>query len=343
VGWRWFTRILRRGLLWGLLILAACVGSVWLRSFLSGGAEAQSALDEASQTLSAAEHGCAPLPCPPHVLQARSLYDAGRKQASAGRNQEALKSAQAALELLHNPPPTPAVAIAAATVTSSGSAFSLVATGMVQINPGPFIMGSFSGGPDERPAHEVALGMYAIGAREVTVDEYRRYGQETQQGFPEQPAGSTSQHPVVLVTWHEAKAYCEHYGMRLPTEAEWEKAARCGLKGQTIGEADPAGLNRFAWYKGNSQSKAHAVGTKAASPCFLYDFFGNVAEWVSDWYDQDYYGDSPPQNPPGPERGDDKVVRGGAFNSSSESLRMSSRDRLGPDSGREDIGFRCVK
>jgi formylglycine-generating enzyme required for sulfatase activity len=214
---------------------------------------------------------------------------------------------------------------------------------MVQINPGPFIMGSFGGNPDERPAHELTLGTYAIGAREVTAEEYRHYCQETQQSFPDQPPGSTPHHPVVLVTWHEAKEYCEHQGMRLPTEAEWEKAARCGLKGKTIGETDPDGPGRFAWYKDNSHSTAHAAGTKDPSPCLLYDIVGNVAEWVSDWYSPDYYKSSPSQDPTGPEQGDDKVFRGGAFSSPAEAMSPSFRDKFGPDSGRVDVGFRCVK
>ena len=219
----------------------------------------------------------------------------------------------------------------------------LIADSLVQISAGSFIMGSFDVGFDHYPPHVVFLPAYSIGAREVSVADYQHYCQEMQKSFPDQPSGSTLQHPVVLVTWQEAKAYCEHKGMRLPTEAEWEKAARCGLKGQTIGEGDPDGLGRFAWYKGNSESQAHAVGIKAPSSCLLYDIFGNVAEWVSDWYAPDYYKTSSQQNPPGAELGDDKVVRGGAFNSPAESLRAVVRDRFGPESGRDDIGFRCAK
>ena len=343
VGWHWFARILRRGLFWGLLVCAPVTGFVWVRDFLSGGEEAQSTLDEVTQPLSAAERACASPSCPPHVLQARVFYDAGRKQLSAGRGAEALKSAKAALELLRNPPQDPALGVTVPIAAAPTGAPDAARAGMVQIAPGEFPMGSFEVGSDERPAHAVSLGGYSIAAREVTVEEYRRYSQELHQSAPEQPAWSTPQHPVVFVTWHEAKAYCEHRGLRLPTEAEWERAARCGGTKRSVGDGSLAGLGPFAWYKDNSRRMAHPVGSKSPNACLLYDVFGNAAEWVADWYAPDYYADSPAQNPLGPDHGDDKVVRGGAFDSPGESLSVSFRDKFGPESGREDIGFRCAK
>jgi formylglycine-generating enzyme required for sulfatase activity len=297
VGWRWFARILRRGILWGLLVCALLAGSVWFRSSHSA-------------------------PAAPSADQ---------------------KNIAAALDPLHSPPQTSTATLASSTAPASGGAFAPTEAGMVEIKAGPFVMGSFATSPDERPAHEVTLGTYAIGAREVTVEEYLSYCKDNQQALPEQPAGSGPKHPVAFVTWQEAKAYCEHQGMRLPTEAEWEKAARCGLAGGALGASDPEGLGRFAWIKENSQGRAHAVGTKAPSPCSLYDLLGNAAEWVADWYAPDYYKSSPAQDPAGPDQGDDKVVRGGSFNSPGAGLSASARDRSSPESGRADVGFRCVK
>ncbi|MCX5794811.1 MAG: SUMF1/EgtB/PvdO family nonheme iron enzyme [Elusimicrobia bacterium] len=337
LGLRWVLRGLRRGLLIGLIIPGCLAGFVGLRVFLEKGLSVNQTVDELEAAVTGAERACAARGCPPEIIQAKALYEKARKQTVAGKFQEAAKSIKSARELLARGGQRSTAA--AKPVSASTAAVS----DMVEIPAGEFMMGSFDVGSDHHPLHPVSLRAYSIGAREVTVEEYRRYCREVQLAFPDQPAGSTSRHPAALVTWPEAKAFCEHLGRRLPTEAEWEKAARCGLAGKILVGTDREGLGRLAWHGGNSGGKTHAVGTKAPSPCSLYDLFGNTAEWVSDWYAPDYYKTSPAQDPAGPEQGDDKVIRGGAFNSPVESLSASGRDKAAPESGRADIGFRCAK
>jgi formylglycine-generating enzyme required for sulfatase activity len=343
VGWRWWARILRRGIVYGGLLSGLVVGGFWMKGFLNKSVDVYHDLDEMKLALEAAQGACQDRPCPPEVVQAKALFDKAAEQARGGKHEDSSVNLKAVRELLRprRPPvATPSLAVPAA----PGAAVSTgAAAGLIQIAPGEFIMGSFGYEADEQPAHAVSLGGYSIMAREVTVEEYRRYSQETRQVCPDQPAGSGPRHPVVLITWHEAQAYCQHHEMRLPTEAEWERAARCGTMKDYIGDGTPAGLDSFAWYSGNSQKMAHPVGSKAANACFLYDMFGNAAEWVKDWYSADYYGNSLLQQPPGPDGGEDRVVRGGAFDSPAASLRASFRDRFSPDSGRVNIGFRCVK
>jgi formylglycine-generating enzyme required for sulfatase activity len=343
VGWRWWVRILRRGIVCGGLLSGLVVGGFWMKGFLNKGVDAYHELDEMKIALEAAQGACRNRPCPPEVAQAKTLLDKASEQARGGKPEDALVNLKAVRRLLQTKRPEAATPPIAAPAEPGAAAGAGATAGLIQIAPGEFIMGSFGHGADEQPAHAVSLGGYSIMAREVTVEEYRRYSQEVRQSFPDQPAGSGPKHPVVLVTWHEAQAYCQHHEMRLPTEAEWERAARCGSMKDYIGDGTPAGVGPLAWHSGNSQKTAHPVGGKMLSACFLYDIFGNAAEWVKDWYAADYYGNSPPQQPPGPDQGDDRVVRGGAFDSPVESLRASFRDRFSPDSGRVNIGFRCVK
>ncbi|MDD5629440.1 MAG: SUMF1/EgtB/PvdO family nonheme iron enzyme [Elusimicrobia bacterium] len=338
LGMSWLLRALRRGVLIGLLIAAAAAGFAWMRVSLEKGIHYNENIDGLRSAINAAENACPPRGCPPEVVQAKGFYNQAVEEAKADNYQEAAKSIKSAKESLARAEKRSAQSAAAAVSPSTGTAYALVA-----VPAGEFLMGSFDAGLDHHPPHPVSLRAFSIGAREVTVEEYREYCRQTQQSFPEPPPGSTSRHPVALVTWHEAKAYCEHLGLRLPTEAEWEKAARCGLEGKTAGGMDPEGLGRLAWHKGNSQGQAHPVQTKAASSCGLYDFFGNAAEWVSDWYAADYYQASPQQDPAGPQQGEDKVLRGGSCKSPVESLGAHRRGKSAPESGRDDIGFRCVK
>jgi formylglycine-generating enzyme required for sulfatase activity len=140
------------------------------------------------------------------------------------------------------------------------------------------------------------------------------------------------------VTWNQAKAYCEAVGGRLPTEAEWEYAARAGNDASRYGN-----LNAIAWYNGNSKGKTHEVGLKQANKWKLYDMLGNVWEWVEDWYDGKYYEKSPSSDPTGPSSGQYRMVRGGSWVVVPRDLRSSFRDRYEPDGRIGIIGFRCAR
>ncbi|NLO91182.1 MAG: formylglycine-generating enzyme family protein, partial [Elusimicrobia bacterium] len=172
--------------------------------------------------------------------------------------------------------------------------------GMAAIPGGPFLMGSpqGQGRADEHPLHKVNLKTFYIDKTEVTVGDYRAYaGDKT----PDQPSWSTDQHPVLGVSWKNAVAYCKSKGKRLPTEAEWEKAARGGNnKVYFFGDAQTK-LDRYCWYNDNSGGTAHPVGKLGANQYGLYDMCGNAFEWTADIYDEDYYAKSPAFNPTGPE------------------------------------------
>ena len=185
---------------------------------------------------------------------------------------------------------------------------------------------------DEKPVREVTLTRgFWMGETEVTQAAYERV------------MGSNPSHfkgadlPVEQVSWNDAKKYCEAIRGRLPTEAEWEYAARAGTTGAPHGA-----LNRVAWYEGNSGSKTHAVKQKEANAWGLYDMLGNVWEWVSDWYGEEYYSGGETTDPQGPPNGQRRALRGGSWSSFPRDARVSDRGRSEP-SVRDDVsGFRCV-
>ncbi len=217
--------------------------------------------------------------------------------------------------------------------------------------PGTFMMGCSAGdnecSSEEKPAHQVTLSHgYWIGQTEVTVDAYERFA-----GIPKlgaQPASNGARSlpgaaetgdtmPIVDVTWDEATQYCKWAGGRLPTEAEWEYAARAGST-----EARYGPLDEIAWYQENSMNSAHEVGTKQGNRFGLFDTLGNVWEWVNDWYDGSYYSRSPAVDPPGPDSGQMRVLRGGSFLNPGKLVRLSDRGRSEPESRTNYFGLRCV-
>jgi serine/threonine-protein kinase len=220
----------------------------------------------------------------------------------------------------------------------------------VWVPPGTFVMGCSPGDsecyPDEKPPHQVTITKgFWLGQTEVTVGAYKRFAGATGRQMPPEldidgrllNAGWRDEAmPIVDVTWDDAQAYCRWAGGRLPTEAEWEYAARGGSA-----EASYGPLDGVAWYKDNSGGQTHRVGGKQANGFALCDMLGNVSEWVNDWYDQDYYQNSPFQDPIGPTSGTDRVLRGGSWVTNPRYVRVSNRNWVRPAVRYFGTGYRC--
>jgi formylglycine-generating enzyme required for sulfatase activity/Flp pilus assembly protein TadD/tRNA A-37 threonylcarbamoyl transferase component Bud32 len=216
----------------------------------------------------------------------------------------------------------------------------------VWIPPGSFQMGCSPGDTecldDEKPAHQVTIGKgFWLGQTEVTVGAYKRFAGGTGRGMPEtqtsNPGWSNEQMPIVNVIWDDAEAYCAWAGGRLPTEAEWEYAARGGSTQARYGS-----LDEVAWYSENNGRQMHPVGQKRPNGFWLYDVLGNALEWVNDWYDENYYQSSPSQDPSGPMSGTKHVLRGGDWSGGPWFVRVSDRGRGVPGNRDVSSGVRCV-
>lgn len=216
----------------------------------------------------------------------------------------------------------------------------------VWIPPGEFDMGASPGDPDakadEKPRHRVIISRgFWMGETPVTVEAYLRFAKATRRGMPTEHAGKEKEWklgrvPMTCVTWHDAAAYAEWAGLRLPTEAEWEYAARGGTTGPRYE------LDRITWTGENSESLVREVRGWEPNPFGLYDVLGNVWEWTADWYDANYYRSSPSKDPQGPAGGTDRSARGGAWRYYPSIARASCRGRVDPTGWNGLIGFRCV-
>jgi formylglycine-generating enzyme len=233
---------------------------------------------------------------------------------------------------------------------------------MILIPAGPFTMGSNDGLPAERPEHSVTLDAYFIDRYEVSLQLYGTFLQEAQHDAPstwdDEAYMTVGDRPAVGMAWADAAAYCSWAGKRLPTEAEWEKAAR-GTDGRRYpwGHMQPfvdiANYNRGVWVSEaitlasvaggvEGMSVRHGLKDGGRSPYGLHHMAGNAAEWVADWYDREYYSKSPEKNPTGPDKGDKKVLRGGSWADLPIGLRVSARMSAEPDFQDRTIGFRCA-
>ena len=254
---------------------------------------------------------------------------------------------------------------------------------MVSIPAGSFAMGSEDGAADERPVHTVRVGAFAIGVQPITNSQYGRFVGETGHRVPSiddlpvvvraggearehvfrtsarayvwkggQPRPNTLEHPVTMVRWDDAMAYCAWLSVvigrpvRLPTEAEWEKAARGGLERQKYPWGDDIGPGHANYLSDPGRRTSHGTSAARRYPpngYGLFDMAGNVWQWVHDWYDPSYYANSPEDNPTGPQDGALRIVRGGGWISSDPlMLTCSHRHQVPPDTYSYGIGFRVA-
>jgi formylglycine-generating enzyme required for sulfatase activity len=221
---------------------------------------------------------------------------------------------------------------------------------LVNIKGGAFTMGDETGrgSKDELPAHQAIVKDFKIAATETTVAQWRVFCNATRRAMPDSPGwGWHEDHPVINVSWDDAMAYCywlseqkgAHY--RLPTEAEWEFAAKGGGNGKDISFSGGTNIDSLGWYVATGYG-TKPVGTKKPNELGLYDMTGNVWEWVSDWYDAGYYAASPKENPAGPRSGTYKIYRGGAWSVPAANCRVSYRNVVPPSSSNFNRGFRVA-
>ncbi|HTS27168.1 MAG TPA: formylglycine-generating enzyme family protein [Bryobacteraceae bacterium] len=205
----------------------------------------------------------------------------------------------------------------------------------VWIPPGTFGMGCSAGdaecfGP-EGPAHQVTISRgFWMGQTEVTQEAWQRVMGTAPSNF------KGDKRPVENITWDDAQHYCQAVGMRLPTEAEWEYAARAGSTASRYSDVDSV-----AWHSGNSQAKTHEVALKQPNAWLLYDMLGNVWEWVSDWY-ADQYLPIDQTDPTGPGMGATRVRRGGSWDTPQRYSRASFRSSSRTSYRFSNLGVRCV-
>jgi len=217
---------------------------------------------------------------------------------------------------------------------------------LIEIPSGEFTMGADDGESVEKPVRQVTLTKYYISQYEVTVGQFKRFCEARGRPMPAQPSWSQGDnYPVVSVSWEEGLAYCDWAGLRLPTEAEWERAAR-GTEGHRYpwgNEWDASKCNSKA--KGDGFDQATPVGNfpQGVSPCGASDMAGNVSEGCRDWFFENYYKVSMPFNPKGPLMGKERVVRGGGWDSLAKACRATNRDKIRPEAKSENLGFRVAK
>jgi len=218
------------------------------------------------------------------------------------------------------------------------------------IPAGSFLMGSERGQDDERPVHRVHVDGFEMSIYPVTRGEYRRFldasGHEAPRDWSD-PALDGDDRPVVGVSWHDAVAYCawrtrRGSAERLPTEAEWERAARGGVEGAAF----PWGDEIPSWIPGGGCGPLGGpwpVTLGVPSAFGLYGIAANVHEWCADWHDREYYAASPAENPRGPESGVRRASRGGSWRHAVTISRCAARSRIPPSLRYTDYGFRTVR
>lgn len=263
----------------------------------------------------------------------------------------------------------------------------VIRDGMVFIKGGKFLMGASDEMPYEAPVHEVSVNSFWMDEREVTVEEFAKFvgktGYKTEAEkfgwsavfniktgewektdgadwrHPEGKGSETrSDEPVCQISWNDANEYAKWAGKRLPTEAEWEYAARGGLSGKKYSWGDklrPEGKPVANWWQGSFPLnntgedgfiKRAPVGKFPPNGYGLRDIIGNVWEWCADWYADDYYSKTKQDNPKGAESGTERAIRGGSWMCAENfcsNYRVAARSHATPDSGMNNLGFRCAR
>lgn len=202
---------------------------------------------------------------------------------------------------------------------------------------------------DNHPSHEVAIHTFGISKTPITVAQYREYCRATGIAMSAPPSlGWIDSTPITNVSWQDAVGYTDwlanktgkHY--RLPTEAEWEYAARGGNQSKGSLYAGSNSLDSVGWYRDNSPGKPYLVAQKGPNELGIYDMSGNVWEWCSDWYGADYYANSPKDNPRGPASGTYRVLRGGSWFNTPDYCQVAFRYYYDPSDHNDYTGFRVV-
>jgi len=232
---------------------------------------------------------------------------------------------------------------------------------MVLVKGGTFKMGSNSGESDEKPVHSVTLSDYYIGKYEVTVAQYKAYCSETGNKLPPDPKSDwyeehknaakwvwRDDYPIVNVTWKDAMDYCAWLSRKtglnytLPTEAQWEYAARGGNKNERYNYSGSESINKVAWYDETTLEKGpKAVGTLKPNALGVYDMSGNAWEWCKDYFGR--YSSEPQKNPQGPSSSAYRVIRGGSWYYVANFARITARDGPYPHYTNYNYGFRLVR
>ena len=272
------------------------------------------------------------------------------------------------------------VRLAVLAACDQSSVSSELPEGMVLIPAGEFIMGTddSQANPDQHPAHKVYLDAFYIDKHEVTNAQfeefilaggYKKKKYWTEAGwdfiqkerffysspmretyridaplaFGDNTVSTAPDHPVIGVSWYEADAYAKWAEKRLPTEAEWEKAARGTKKKRIYPWGNKMGFEKLHYFPHQEKLKPAGSFPKGASPYGVLDMAGSVWEWCADWYGENHYAQSQKKNPKGPTTGESKVLRGGGWDSIRLQLRCTHRYAEKPTHRAYTIGFRCVK